>query len=72
MHSQPTHTHAWMQGVRSGNYPVVCGDHCVVLGWNRQSTSLLRKIAQNSHGSGKSLGRYPAGGMACGAGRGSW
>ena len=46
-----------LKGVRSGNYPVVTADHTLVLNWNRQSTSLLRKMVQDSHGCSKSLGR---------------
>ncbi len=48
---------AQLKGVRSGNYPVVTADHTLVLNWNRQSTALLRKIAQDSHGCSKSLGK---------------
>lgn len=47
-----------LKGVRTGNYPIVCADHTLVLNWNHQTTSLLRKIAQNSHGCGKSMGRW--------------
>ncbi|GAB4818940.1 hypothetical protein N2152v2_005986 [Parachlorella kessleri] len=46
-----------LKGVRIGNYPVVTADHTLVLNWNRQSTSLLRKMVQDSHGCSKSLGR---------------
>ncbi|GAB4822281.1 hypothetical protein N2152v2_009327 [Parachlorella kessleri] len=46
-----------VKDVRGGNYSVITQGHTLVLNWNRQSMPLLRKIAEDSHGCTRTLGR---------------